>query len=224
MKLLLVEDERDFSKALTNILKKKGFDVSQAFDGEEGYLYINNYDFDVCILDVMMPKMNGIELLKKIRTNKYEIPIIMLTAKSEIDDKVLGLNMGADDYLTKPFSTKELLARINSITRRKAGQFNKLEFKGLILDANNLLITYNDNSVRLTNKEFQIMEMLMNNLQCVISTEKFMDKIWEYDSNAEMSVVWVYISNLRKKLKDLNAKIEIKSYRGVGYALEGKNE
>ena len=190
------------------------------YDGEEALDYLENGNYDVAILDVMMPKMDGITVLKTIRTKGNNIPVMILTAKAEIDDKVLGLDSGANYYLTKPFDTKELLAGIRAITRSVAELDSKLTFGNISLDRKTFTLASESGSFRLANKEFQMMELLMNNPRRLISTELFMEKIWGYDSDSEINVVWVYISYLRKKLAALNANIEIKATRNAGYSLE----
>jgi len=168
----------------------------------------------------MLPKMDGITVLKKLRASGNTTPILILTAKSEVDDKVLGLDSGANDYLTKPFDTKELLARIRVMTRGPQTADTKLSFGNITLDRATFELSSPSGSFRLANKEFQMMEMLMSNPQNLLSTEKFMEKIWGYDSEAEINVVWVYISYLRKKLSALNANIQIRAIRNSGYTLE----
>lgn len=175
------------------------------------------------ILDIMMPKMDGITALKNIRANGNNIPVIMLTAKAEIDDKVLGLDSGANDYLTKPFDTKELLARIRAATRSNTASDSKLNFGNLTLDLATFELSSTTGKFKLANKEFQIMELMMSNPHHLISAERLMEKIWGYDSDAEINVVWVYISYLRKKLTSLNADVVIKASRNAGYSLEEKD-
>ena len=177
-------------------------------------------DYDAAILDIMMPKMDGISVLKKLRAMGNPIPILMLTAKSEIDDKVLGLDSGANDYLTKPFDTKELLARIRAMTRTQTAPDNKMSFGNIALDRATFELASPTGSFRLANKEFQMMEILMSHPQHVISTERLMERIWGYEADVEINVVWVYISYLRKKLAALHADIQIKAMRNSGYSLE----
>lgn len=223
MRILLAEDEKQLSDALVMILKHNNYSVDPVYDGEDALYYLENSEYDVAILDIMMPKMDGIEVLKNIRSSGSKIPVLMLTAKSEIDDKVLGLDSGADDYLTKPFDTKELLARLRTITRRQTGVTdNLLQFSNTSLDRATYELKAEDGEVRLSNKEYQIMETLMANPDNLISTERLLEKIWGFDSDAEINVVWVYISNLRKKLKQIGADIEITVIRNSGYTLEKK--
>ena len=223
MRLLLAEDEKELSKALCAVLKHNNYSVDAVYDGQDAYDYGIDPNYDGIILDVMMPKKNGIEVLKELRAAGVSTPILMLTAKSEIEDKVAGLDAGADDYLTKPFVMPELLARIRSMTRRQA-EFvpNLLTLGNLTLNRENYELSTSDGTIRLGNKEFQMMELLMNNPGRLIPTESFMERIWGYDTEAEINVVWVYISYLRKKLANINANLEIKATRGVGYALEEK--
>ncbi|MBP3677177.1 MAG: response regulator transcription factor [Agathobacter sp.] len=168
----------------------------------------------------MMPGIDGITVLKRLRANGNQIPILILSAKSEIDDKVLGLDSGANDYLTKPFDSKELLARIRTMTRSIQSVDSKLSFGNITLDRATYELSSKKDSFRLANKEYQMMELLMTNPRQLVSTERFFEKIWGYDSDAELNVVWVYISYLRKKLAALNANIQIKATRNAGYSLE----
>lgn len=190
------------------------------YHGEDALDYGQTGNYDVIILDIMMPKMDGLTVLKELRRNKINTPILLLTAKSEIEDKITGLDMGADDYLSKPFAMGELLARIRAMTRRKS-EFtpNVIQVGNLILNKENFELSTEKESVRLSNKEYQMMELFMNHPKRLFSTEQFMEKIWGYDSEAEINVVWVYISYLRKKLNLLEADVEIKASRGAGYML-----
>lgn len=222
MRLLLAEDERELSNALVAILKHNNYTVDTVYNGEDAFYYITNKNYDGVILDIMMPKMDGITVLKKVREQKNDVPVLILTAKSDIDARVLGLDSGADDYLSKPFAAKELLARIRSITRRKTEAVSAvLTFGNISLDCSNFELSSPKGTIRLQNKEFQMLEMLIANPKQLISTERFMEKIWGYDSEAEINVVWVYISYLRKKLTSLGADIQIKATRNQGYSLEG---
>ncbi len=221
MRLLLAEDEQDLSKALCAILKHSNYSVDAVYNGQDALDYGLCENYDGIILDIMMPKKNGIEVLTELRKNGVDTPVLILTAKGEVDDKILGLDAGADDYLTKPFAMGELLARIRALTRRKADFTpNLLSSGNLSLNRETFELSVGDESIRLGNKEFQMIEMLMNNTGRLISTEQFMEKIWGYETEAEINVVWVYISYLRKKLVSLNANVEIKAVRGVGYTLE----
>lgn len=221
MRLLLAEDEQDLSKALCAILKHSNYSVDAVYNGQDALDYGLCENYDGIILDIMMPKKNGIEVLTELRKNGVDTPVLILTAKGEVDDKILGLDAGADDYLTKPFAMGELLARIRALTRRKADFTpNLLSSGNLSLNRETFELSVGDESIRLGNKEFQMIEMLMGNPGRLISTEQFMEKIWGYETEAEINVVWVYISYLRKKLVSLNANVEIKAVRGVGYTLE----
>ncbi len=223
MRLLLAEDEKEMSNAITAVLKHEHYSVDAVYDGQDAFDYLDTGLYDGAILDIMMPKKDGITVLKEIRKKGNDIPVILLTAKSELDDKVEGLDAGADDYLTKPFAMKELLARVRAITRRQGEVTdNILEFAGLKLDRATFEISTETDSLRLANKEFQMMEMLLTNPGQIISTEQFMDKIWGYDSETELNVVWVYVSYLRKKLAKIGAGVNIKAARGVGYLVEAK--
>lgn len=221
MRLLLAEDEQALSKALTVILERNNYSVDVAYDGQEVLEYLQTDNYDGVILDIMMPKVDGITVLKEIRKKGNLIPVLLLTAKSEVDDKVLGLDAGANDYLTKPFNSRELLARIRAVTRTQTAQVNsQLKIGNVTLDRATYELSTASGSYRLANKEFQMMEMLMSNPKSLISSERFMEKIWGYDSEAEINVVWVYISYLRKKLAALHANIQIKAMRNAGYTLE----
>lgn len=209
------------SKAVCAILTKNNYSVDAVYDGSEALDYIENSSYDGIILDIMMPKLDGISVLKEIRSQGILTPVLMLTAKSEVDDKVLGLDSGANDYLTKPFAVQELLARIRAMTRNNAAQnTSKISAGNITLDRASFELSSPFGSFRLANREFQMMEMLISNPNCLISTERFMEKIWGYDNNAEIGVVWVYISYLRKKLTALKANIKIKAIRNAGYLLE----
>ncbi len=221
MRLLLAEDEKELSKALCAILKHNNYSVDAVYNGQDALDWGLCENYDGIILDLMMPKMNGIEVLKELRKQGVSTPVLILTAKAEIEDKILGLDSGADDYLTKPFAMGELLARVRALTRRKA-EFspNLLSFGNINLNRDTFELSKGENSVRLGNKEFQMFEMLLTNPGRLISTEQFMERIWGYETEAEINVVWVYISYLRKKLSGLGANVEIKAVRGVGYTLE----
>lgn len=221
MKLLLAEDEKELSKALKAILESNRYSVDAVYDGEDAIYYMENSEYDAVILDIMMPKVDGITVLKTIREKGIDVPIIMLTAKSEVDDKVLGLDSGANDYLTKPFSAKELLARLRVLTREKSVSNTSIITVGNVsLDTTTFEMYSPNGKFRLTNKEYQMMEIFMRNPKNIVSTEQLIEKVWGYDSDMENNVVWVYISYLRKKLISLNANIIIKANRNLGYSLE----
>jgi DNA-binding response OmpR family regulator len=194
--------------------------VDAVYDGQDALDYLETGDYDAAILDIMMPKMDGITVLKKIRAEGIRIPVIMLTAKSEIDDKVLGLDSGANDYLTKPFDTKELLARLRAITRPVNMGDSKITFGNLSLDRATFELSTGSASLRLAGKEFQMMEMLLAAKGQLISTDRFLEHIWGYETEVESNVVWVYISYLRKKLEKVKANVKIKASRNLGYYLE----
>ena len=224
MRLLLAEDERSLSRAIAAILQKNNYSVDAVYDGQEALDYLQTGNYDGVILDIMMPKLDGITVLQRFRAQGNTTPVLLLTAKSEVDDKVLGLDSGANDYLTKPFAVKELLARIRAMTRTQAGQTDtRLQAGNVTLDCASFELTGPAGSYKLANKEFQMMEMLMRNPKNLISTEHFMDRVWGYDSDAELSVVWVYISYLRKKLTAIGADIQIKAQRNAGYCLEARS-
>lgn len=221
MRLLLAEDELALSKALKAILERNNYSVDAVFDGQAALEYLESDNYDGVILDIMMPKIDGITVLKEIRKKGILLPVLLLTAKSEVDDKVSGLDAGANDYLTKPFNSRELLARIRAMTRTQVVQTDsQLKIGNVTLDRATYELSTPSGTYRLANKEFQMMEMLMGNPKKRISSERFMEKIWGYDSEAEINVVWVYISYLRKKLTALRADVQIKAMRNAGYTLE----
>ena len=221
MRLLLAEDEKELSGALKVILEHSNYSVDVVDNGIDAWDYLQADNYDGAILDVMMPGMDGITVLTKLRERGSTLPVLILTAKAEIDDRVLGLDSGADDYLTKPFATKELLARIRSITRRqKEAKDVHLRLGNLALNQANFTLESASGSVRLPNKEYQMLELFLSNPGQVISAERLLERIWGYDSDAELGVVWVYISSLRKRLSSLDANVQIKSIRNQGYLLE----
>jgi len=224
MKILLVDDEKQLTSALSVILKQKNFDVDTANNGEEGLDMAMSGLYDTIVLDIMLPKIDGITILKTLRSNKISTPNIMLTAKGETGDKIYGLNMGADDYLAKPFDTNELIARIHALTRRKS-EFtgDLLIFNDITLNRDTLELCCNEHKILLGKKELYILEMLILNYGKTINKERFIEKIWGYDTNAEYNTIEVYVSFLRKKLTAIHSSTEIKSIRGVGYTLEKKN-
>ena len=226
MRLLLAEDEKSLSKAICALLERSHYSVDTAFDGKEALEYLECGHYDGIILDIMMPVMDGITVLKKIRAQGNLVPVIMLTAKSEIDDKVEGLDQGANDYLTKPFAARELLARVRAMLRTGTAQASsKSVFGNTSLDCTNYELSTPYGNYPLANKEYQLMELLMKHTGQVLSAEHLFDKIWNLDSEADIHVVWTYISYLRKKLAALKADVTIKSRRNVGYYLEcGKEE
>ncbi|MBR1867575.1 MAG: response regulator transcription factor [Clostridia bacterium] len=219
MKLLLAEDERELSNALCRILKINKYEVDAVYDGEAALEALENAVYDGMILDVMMPKKDGFAVAKEMRARGDNTPVLMLTAKAELDDKVEGLDAGADDYLTKPFAVKELLARIRAITRRTGEVSETQKFGNMSINPQNSELSALK-TVRLTRKEYLILELLIRNKNTLLSSERIMDKVWEFESDADISVVWVFISSLRKKLEVVGADCIIKAVRGVGYKLE----
>ena len=221
MRLLLAEDEEELSQALAAVLRHNNYSVDTVYDGQEALDYLEGQEYDGVILDILMPKKSGIAVLTTSRSHKTHVPVLLLTAKTQVDDRVEGLDAGADDYLGKPFAMKELLARVRAMTRRQSNLTdNVLTVGNLNLNRSTFEMSVGDEKVRLANKDFQMMEMLMVNPGQIISTERFMEKIWGYDSETEINVVWVYVSNLRKKLTSLGADVEIKAVRNQGYSLE----
>lgn len=221
MRLLFAEDEKSLSRAITAILKNNHYEVDAVYDGEEALAYLECGTYDGAILDIMMPKKDGLTVLKEIRRQGINTPVLMLTAKAEIDDRVLGLDSGANDYLTKPFAAPELLARIRAMTRTQMTQnTSSLSFGNLSLNQTSFELSSPSGSYQLTNKEFQLLELLMANPGQVISSDRLFEKIWGYESDADPSVIWVYISYLRKKLSALNASVRIRAIRNAGYRLE----
>ena len=210
MKLLIAEDEIDLAEALTAL-----------YNGADAYDYAREGGYDAIILDVMMPKMNGIEVLRRLRDEGLSTPIMMLTAKAQKDDRVEGFDAGADDYLPKPFAPDELLARVRALLRR-AGEFKPtvLTFGDLALDSSTGILSCGGESVRLSGREFQLMELFLRSPKILFSVDKLMERIWGWDSDAEINVVWVHISNLRKKLKSIGSEVSIRANRGMGYLLE----
>ena len=225
MRILIVEDEQQLSEALGAILEKHNYIVDRVFNGEDGLDYILSDIYDLVILDIMLPLMNGLDVLKKARKEGIECPIILLTAKGEVSDKVEGLDCGADDYLPKPFYTEELLARIRALSRRKGEvtNENELSFGDITLNIGTLELSTSLNSVKLTAKEFGLLELLINRNGSVINKDDIINKLWGFESEAEHNNVEVYISFLRRKLTFLKSKVTIKAIRNMGYLLEYKD-
>lgn len=221
MKILIAEDEVSTAKALKVILEKSKFSVDIVNTGTDAWSYIQAGQYEVIVLDIMMPGMSGLEVLAKIRGNNINTPVLMLTAKAELEDRVAGLDAGADDYLTKPFATSELIARVKALGRRSEVYSDSVKSVGnLVLDSNKYEMRVGDKSVTLTNKEYQLMELFVTHPGFVFSTDHLMEKIWGLDSDSYIDVVWTHIGFVRKKLKSINAKVEIKTIRGAGYSLE----
>ncbi len=223
MRLLLAEDEKSLSHALVTILEKSHYSVDAVYDGQEALEYLESEAYDGLILDIMMPKVDGITVLKSIRKQGNKIPVLILSAKSEIEDTVDGLDAGANDYLAKPFDARELLARIRVITRVNTESNDSLiRFGHVTLNRKTYVLKGEKAEFKLANKEFQMMELLMANPHQVLSTDRIFEKIWGYESDTEINIVWVYIAYLRKKLVKMHADIEIKAHRNVGYSVELK--
>jgi len=225
MRILIVEDEVHLAEALVQILKKNNYTADAVYDGEEGLDNALSGIYDLVILDIMLPKMDGISILKKMRKERISTPVILLTAKGDVSDKVIGLDSGADDYLAKPFATEELLARIRALSRRKGEVINEniLEFGGIELNTSSLKLTNSIKDVKLTLKEYELLELLIMRKNVVTPKELIIEKLWGFDSQAEYNNVEVYVSFLRKKLQYLESKVYISTIRGVGYMLEVKD-
>lgn len=222
MKILIVEDEEQLSEALGAILEKNNYFVDRVFDGEDGLDYILSDIYDVIILDIMLPKMSGLEVLKSARKSGIDTPIILLTAKGDVSDKVIGLDSGADDYLPKPFYTEELLARIRALGRRKGEVIsdNNLKFGDITLNTATLELSNGDKVIKITAKEFGLLELLINRKNTITNKDDIINKLWGYDSDAEYNNVEVYVSFLRRKLTFLKSQVVIKAIRNIGYILE----
>ena len=225
MKILLVEDTVQLNKALTTLLKRNSYLVDSAMDGEEALIFLKDYQYDVIILDIMLPHIDGLEVLRRARKQGIQTPIILLTAKSTVEDKITGLDLGADDYLPKPFSTEELLARIRALTRRKANVIKEdkpIIYNDLELDEKNFTLKCGDKSVVLSQKEMQILLLLIENKGNVVSLDTITRSAWDIESYSTNENVWVFISYLRKKMESIETKTKIKSIRYQGYYLENK--
>ncbi len=221
MRLLIAEDELDLAEALTVFFEKNHFSVDAVHNGFDAYEYAVSGGYDGVILDVMMPKMNGIQVLERLRAEGCKTPIMMLTAKGQKDDRITGFNAGADDYLPKPFDPDELLSRVRAMLRRsEAYQPSVLSFGDVALDPSTGLLSCGGQSLRLSGREFQVMELFLRNPRQVFSAERIMERVWGWDNEAEINVVWVNISNLRKKLKAIGSRLSLRANRGLGYALE----
>lgn len=221
MRILLAEDNKSLAHAIETILKKNNYAVDVVYNGKDALIYLNSDLYDAVILDIMMPYIDGISVLKNVRKNNNNIPILLLTAKHQIEDKVEGLDAGANDYLTKPFDFRELLARLRCIMRVPEIQnSNTLRIGNVTLDDTSCVLSTPFGSYQLTNKEFQMMRMFMTSPGVIISADRFLEKIWDMDSSAEMNTVWTYVSYLRRKLEAISATIQITTKRNLGYALE----
>ena len=224
MKILVIEDEVLLANSIKALLENKGFDVECVYDGEDGALYAETGVYDLLILDVMMPKMNGYEVAKKVRFDRCTTPILMLTARSGIEDRLEGLNAGADYYLTKPFDSRELLACINALLRRQGTQVNELVVGNTALDLGSCTLSCGKNTVRLSAKEFDVMRFMMQSKGTVIPKEMILSRCWGFDSNAVENHVEVYVAMLRKKLTYIGSNVRIEAIRRLGYIMEAKDE
>lgn len=223
MKLLYAEDEIAMSEAVCDVLKYRKYNVDAVYDGEEAYYYAKNEEYDGIILDIMMPKMDGLEVLSRLRAEGNNTPVLLLSAKGDLEDRVLGLDLGADDYLAKPFAMSELLARVRAMLRRKENYTpNVLSLGNISLNLQSYELCANGKSIMLAKIEYQLMELFLMNKGNYLSTTTILEKVWGYNTDAEIGIVWVYISYLRKKLAELNADVEIKARRNIGYILEEK--
>ena len=221
MRLLIAEDEVDLAEALTVFFEKNHFSVDAVHNGADAYEYAVTGAYDAVILDVMMPKLNGIQVLERLRAEGVKTPIMMLTAKGQKDDRITGFNAGADDYLPKPFDPDELLSRVRAILRRsEVYQPTVLSFGDLTLDPSTGVLTCGKKTTRLSGREFQVMELFLRSPRQVFSADRIMETVWGWDNDAEINVVWVNISNLRKKLKNIGSRVTLRANRGLGYALE----
>ena len=221
MHLLIAEDELDLAEALTVFFEKNHFTVDAVHNGFDAYEYAATGAYDAVILDVMMPKMDGIQVLERLRSEGCSTPNMMLTAKGQKNDRITGFNAGADDYLPKPFDPDELLSRVRAMLRRgTAYQPSVLSYGDVTLDPATGLLERGGQSLRLSGREFQVMELFLRNPRQVFSAERIMERVWGWDNEAEINVVWVNISNLRKKLKSIGSRLSLKANRGLGYVLE----
>ena len=221
MKLLYAEDDPDVSRSVTALLTRSHYSVDPVYNGNDALTYLTDGDYDACIMDIMMPGMNGDEVVRKARAAGSQVPVIMLTAMGEVEDRINGLDAGADDYLAKPFDGGELLARIRALLRRHESYSpDVVTYGDLTLNRSTFALSCHEKSVSLSNKSFQMMEMLMLSPGRIISVDEFMQHIWGWDSESEINVVWVNISTLRKQLSSMDSKTAIKVVRGAGYRLE----
>lgn len=226
MRILLVDDEEKLTDALSFMLKKEGYAVDIANDGLSGYDYAESGIYDVIVLDVMLPYKDGLSILKELRENEISTPIIMLTAKNSIEDKIKGLDLGADDYLPKPFSTEELLARIRALGRRKDTQLqntsNDIKIRNLVLMPNECIVKINNEEIKLKFKEMQIIELLMNNFNRTVTREMLLDKVWGFDKDVDVNNIEAHVCFLRKKINFSDANLKLETVRGIGYCLKDK--
>ncbi|EFE86671.1 coaggregation response regulator transcription factor CarR [Fusobacterium periodonticum] len=221
MRILVVEDEKDLNNIITKHLKKNNFSVDSVFNGEEALEYLEYGTYDLIVLDIMLPKLNGYEVVKKLRENKNETAVLMLTARDSIDDKIKGLDLGADDYLIKPFDFGELLARIRALVRRKYGNTsNTMEIDDLCIDIAKKTVVRAGKNIELTGKEYEVLEYLIQNKGHVLSRDKIRDSVWDYGYEGESNIIDVLIKNIRKKIDVGNSKPLIHTKRGLGYVLK----
>ena len=221
MRILVVEDEKDLNNIITKHLKKNNFSVDSVFNGEEALEYLDYGTYDLIILDIMLPKVNGYEVIKKLRENKNETAVLMLTARDSIEDKIKGLDLGADDYLIKPFDFGELLARIRALVRRKYGNTsNTMEIDNLCIDIAKKTVVRGGKNIELTGKEYEVLEYLIQNKGHVLSRDKIRDSVWDYGYEGESNIIDVIIKNIRKKIDIGNSKQLIHTKRGLGYVLK----
>ena len=223
MRLLIAEDDLDLAEALAVFLEKHQYTVDAVHDGSAALDYAGTGDYDAVILDIMMPKLDGLQVLARLRDSGVSTPVMLLTAKGEKDDRVAGFNSGADDYLPKPFAPDELLARVRAMLRRTEDyKAAGLRFGGLELDGGNRALRRGGRSERLSGREFQVMELFMRSPRVILPAERIMERVWGWDAEAEINVVWVHISNLRKKLAGVGSSVTIRASRGLGYSLEDR--
>ncbi len=221
MRVLIADDEPAITKALKVILEKNKFTVDAVYNGRDALDYMLTGQYNAVVLDIMMPQLSGLDVLTRARAQGIKTPVMLLTAKGEVSDRVTGLDCGADDYLPKPFATSELVARVRALTRRSDSYTHTVLSLGQTrLDSGRYELACGDRSVSLSNREYQLMELLMRNARQVFSSERIMELVWGFDANADTDVVWTYVSFLRKKLREINADTEIKTIRGVGYAFD----
>ncbi len=221
MRILIAEDEVATAKALKLLLEKAKYSVDIVHTGTDAWDYVSATNYDVVVLDIMMPGMSGLDVLANMRKNSIKTPVLMLTAKAEIEDRIAGLDAGADDYLPKPFATGELIARVKALGRRSENYNDTVQQAGnLILDGNRYEMRVEKKSVGLTNKEYQLIELFVTHPGFVFSTDHLMEKVWGLDSDSDVDVVWTTIGYVRKKLRSIDADVEIKTIRGAGYSLE----
>ena len=219
MKILLAEDTRDLNRSVTVLFRMQGYEVDSAFDGEQALEFLKNDSYDCVVLDIMMPKVDGFGVLAEMRRRHISAPVLLLTAKAEIDDRVTGLDAGADDYLSKPFAARELLARVRALTRRRqTDDFGELRVGNTVLDAGNYTLS-SQNSVRLSNKEFDLMTLLMSNADIALSTAYLLEHVWKHDENAQEDTVWLYISYLKRKLQAIRSSYTITGSKGGSFQL-----